>query len=93
MTEHPQDPHGATLLLAAGALFRGDRPLVAVACLQALPIGRDIGPEILRQSDDFGQPQRVADHDIGRGEAAGASVSALAVAASTARSRPKNHLA
>src|SRR5450631_4816522 len=59
------------LLLLAGESFRGDGPLVPVARLQALPVGGDVGPEILCQPDVFGKPQRIADHDVGGGEAIG----------------------
>src|ERR1700679_2329874 len=54
------------LLLHAGEIFRGDRPLEPVALLQALPGGGDVGSEILCQPDFSREPQRVADHDIGR---------------------------
>ena len=60
------------VLLGAGAPFGGDRALEAVPRLQALPVGRDIRPEILCQSDIVGQPQRIADHDVGGGEPVGA---------------------
>src|SRR6202048_1413588 len=60
------------LLLLAGEIFGFDGPAKAVTLLQALPVGGDVGPEIFRQSDVFGEPQRIADDDIGRGEPIGA---------------------
>ncbi len=60
------------ILLDPGLLFRRHCPLEPIALLQTGPISPDVGPEILGQIDIFGQPQRVADHDIGCGEAAGA---------------------
>src|SRR5665213_3013053 len=59
------------LLLHAGEIFRGDRPLEPVALLQTLRVGGDVGPEILGKPDIFRKPQRVSDHDIGRREPVG----------------------
>src|ERR1700674_5728065 len=42
------------LLLHAGEIFGGNRPLESIALLQALPIGGDVGPEILGKPDIFG---------------------------------------
>src|ERR1700730_4641860 len=62
----------SALLLLAGEILGLDRAAKAVALLQALPVGGDVGPEILRQPDVVGKPQRKADDDIGRGEPIGA---------------------
>src|SRR3954454_12923999 len=52
------------LLLFTRAGFRGDRALVAIARLQALPPGSDVGAEIFGQPDAFGEPQGVAHRDV-----------------------------
>src|SRR5260221_1592038 len=44
------------LLLLAGEFFRRDGPFVTLPRLQTLPIGGDVGPEILCQPDVIGQP-------------------------------------
>ena len=60
------------VLFDPGALFRRDRAPKTVALLQALPVGRDVGPEIFCQPDIVGQPQGIADYNVGGGEPAGA---------------------
>src|SRR5712691_5173136 len=69
---------GRDVLLRPGAALCGQRPLVGVALLQTAPIGRDIRPEILGEPDRVGEPKRVADHDVGRRETAGAQRLGLA---------------
>src|SRR2546430_5998983 len=60
------------VLLESGPLFRGDRTLKAVALLQPCPIRPDVRSKILGETDIVGEPQRIADHDVSRGEAAAA---------------------
>ena len=62
---------GSHILFGPGPGLRGHGPFIAVARLQALPVGGDVGPELLGKSDVLGQPQGVADDDVGRGEPAG----------------------
>ena len=63
---------GRHLLLGAGLPFGGDGALETVALLQPGPISRYIGPKILGKPNIVGQPERIADRDVGGGEAAGA---------------------
>src|SRR5512139_3089650 len=60
------------ILLDAGLALRRHGPLVAIALLQPLPVGRDIGTEILGEPNVSGKPQRITVDDVGGGEAAGA---------------------
>src|SRR5260221_13436685 len=60
------------ILFDSGLLFRRHRALVAIALLQPVPICPDIRPKILVEADSTGQPQGIADRDIGGGKAAGA---------------------
>src|SRR4051794_27520464 len=60
------------VLLDAGLLLRSNRALETIALLQARPISCDIWPKILGKPDIFREAERVADHDVGGGEAAGA---------------------
>src|SRR3954464_6001522 len=60
------------VLALAGEILGFDRPAKTVARLQALPIGRDAGREILAQADTLREQQRVSNRDIGRRKAASA---------------------
>src|SRR5258707_14013713 len=59
-------------LFDAGLLFRRYGALVTLALLQPVPISPDIRPKILVEANITGQPQGIADRDIGGGKAAGA---------------------
>src|SRR5258705_2201430 len=62
-SDHPGTKSRAPrdLLPLAGEIFRRDGPFVALARLQSLPVGGDIGPEILVPPDGLGDSQRIAD--------------------------------
>src|SRR5882757_5923781 len=60
------------ILLLARPAFGRHRPLIPLSLLQPGPIGCGVRAEILGEPDRVGEPQRVADDDVGHGEAAGA---------------------
>src|SRR4051794_14931846 len=59
-------------LLLAGEIFRRHRAFVSVAYLQTLPVGPDIWAEIPCPPDILGEPQGIANGNVGGGEAIGA---------------------
>lgn len=80
-------------MLDAGLLLRSNRALETIALLQARPIGCDIWPKVLGEPDIFREAERVADHDVGGSEAAGAQGFSIRSGCLDGAQLPKNHLA